>query len=132
MWSRLDDALIDHRKIFQAAEAIGKNGGVIAVGLYAIALMYSNKHLTDGFLPLAVLRRLPHADHPVALADAMIKARLWTREKRHGIKGFMIHDFDAMNPTGEAVRARRRREADRKARERAGSNGHPSKGKRKS
>src|SRR5947209_8619979 len=67
MFSRLDDALIDHRKVFVAASliernGIGKNGAAIAVGLYAIGLMWSNKHLTDGHLPAAVVQHLPHVE----------------------------------------------------------------------
>jgi len=121
VWSRLDDALIDHRKIFYAAEVLGKNGGVLAVGMYAIGLMWCNKHLTDGFLPAAVVRSFPHAQNPLALAAALVEARLWAREKRDGVAGFVVHDFASMNPSGDAIRARRKRDAARKQQARRGN-----------
>jgi hypothetical protein len=129
MWSRLDDALIDHRKIFYAAEVLGKNGGVMAVGMYAIGLMWCNKHLTDGFLPAAVVRSFPHAHNPLALASALVAAGLWAREKRDGVAGFAVHDFASMNPSGDAVRARRKRDAARKQQERQ-SAGRPASARR--
>lgn len=118
MWSRLDDALIDHRKVFQAAEIIGPNGGVIAIGLYAMGLMYANKHLTDGFVPLSVVRSWTHVADGPAVADALVRASLWTKTGRHGTPGFLIHDFGNYNPSATTIRSQRKRDADRKAAER--------------
>jgi hypothetical protein len=115
MWSKLDDTLIDHRKIFAAADVIGANGGAIAIGLYAVGLMYANKHLTDGFLPAAVVRSFPHVEDPIAVAAALTKAGLWTREKRRGVDGFVVHDFAEFNFTATAIKAKRRRDRKRKA-----------------
>jgi hypothetical protein len=116
VWSRLDDALIDHRKIFAAAEVIGDNGGAIALGIYAVGLMWANKHLSDGFLPLSTVRRFPHVADPLAVADALVAAGLWTRDQRDGIEGFFVHDFSDWNLSGRDVRARRAADADRKRR----------------
>ena len=38
VWTKLDDALLDHRKVFIAGDIIGRNGAAIAIGLYAIGL----------------------------------------------------------------------------------------------
>jgi hypothetical protein len=119
VWSRLDDALIDHRKVFAAAEVIGANGGAIALGLYAVGLMYANKHLTDGFLPLAVVRSLPHVTDPLVVADALVAAGLWERENRDGVPGFFVHDFSDWNLSGRKIKLHRNADAARKRRGRA-------------
>jgi hypothetical protein len=120
MWSKLDDALIDHRKIYAAGRVIGKNGPVIALGFYTLGLLWSNKHLTDGFLPEDVVLRFGHADNPRSIADALVKAELL--EKVSG--GFQIHDFDEYNPLAKHIKARRKGERLRKQQERASRNGH--------
>jgi len=114
MWARLDDELIDHHKLFAAGEVIGKNGAAVALGFYAVGLMWSNKHLTDGYLPLAVIKGFPHVDNPVSIADALTKAGLW---EKNG-SGFLIHDFSDWNPPAAAVKARRRKDKARKRAER--------------
>jgi len=118
MWSKLDDALMDHVKVFEAGELIGgKSGSAIAVGFYVVLLMWTNKHLTDGFVPDAVLKTLPHVDNPRAVAGALVRAGLLERED----KGFRIHDFHDHNPSARAVRSRRKADRLRKQNER---NGH--------
>jgi len=114
VWARLDDELIDHQKIFSAGELIGKNGPAIALGFYAVGLMWANKHLTDGHLPLAVIRNFRHVDNPVSIADALVKAELW---EKNG-SGYQIHDFGDVNPSAVQVKAKRRRDRLRKQRER--------------
>jgi hypothetical protein len=117
MWARLDDALIDHRKIFQAGEQLGRNGPAIALGLYAVGLMWSNKHLTDGYLPLAVVKSFRHVQHPLTVAAALAAANLW---ERNG-DGFTIHDYGEFgNPSAAEVRAKRQKDRRRKARDRDG------------
>jgi hypothetical protein len=116
MWARLDDELIDHRKIFMAGEAIGKNGPAIALGFYAVGLMWSNKHLTDGFLPMAVIKSFRHVEHPTSIADALVQAGLW---EKNGGSGYQIHDYlDFGNPSASVIKAKRRRERNRKRQER--------------
>jgi len=117
MWSKLDDALIDHRKIFRAGDLIGKNGPAIAIGLYAVGLMWTNKHLTDGVLPTEVVKRFRHVDSPLAVAAALVRAGLW--ERSNGT--FRVHDFHDHNPQAAAVRETR--EELRKVRSAAGKLG---------
>ncbi len=122
MYARLDDELMDHVKIFAAGELIGKNGPAIALGLYAVGLMWSNKHLTDGHIPTSVLKSFHHVSKPADVADALVSAGLWERDTG----GFRIHDFaDFGNPIAAHIKAKRRKERLRKARERANANGHP-------
>lgn len=111
MWSRLDDELIDHAKVFAAGELIGKNGPAVALGFYAVGLMWANKHLTDGHLPIAVVRSFRHVANPAAIADALVKAGLWDK---NGGSGFQIHDFDDHNMSAAAVKQKRREDRARK------------------
>jgi hypothetical protein len=115
MWSKLDDALIDHRKIFTAGRLIGKNGPAIALGFYAVGLLWSNKHLTDGFLPEDVIMGFRHVDQPLSIAGALAKAELL--DKVTG--GFQIHDFGEYNPLAKTIKAKRKEDRLRKQR-----NGH--------
>lgn len=110
MWAKLDDALIDHRKVFKAGELIGKHGPAIAIGFFAVGLMWSNKHLTDGFLPDAIVKGFPHVDNPLSVAGALVKAELF--EKVEG--GFQIHDFDEYNPSAAAIKRKRKEDRVRK------------------
>jgi hypothetical protein len=114
MWARLDDELIDHRKIFIAGEVIGKNGAAIALGFYAVGLMWANKHLTDGHLPFPVVKSFRHVDHPASVADALVKAGLWEKNGN----GFLIHDYGDFNPSAAAVKKKRKADRLRKAAER--------------
>jgi hypothetical protein len=111
MWSKLDDQLIDHRKIFIAGELIGANGAALALALYTLGLLWTNKHLTDGHIPSAIVRSLPHLDNPAAVADALVHAGLW---EQNG-EGFVIHDFRDFNPTAAMVKRRRSVDRRRKA-----------------
>ncbi len=110
MWSKLDDELIDHRKVFAAGKLLGKDGPAIALGFYAVGLMWANKHLTDGFLPESTVERLPHVDKPLAVADALVRAELF--DKVDG--GFMIHDFLDHNYSAAAVKKKRKEDRLRK------------------
>jgi len=111
MWSKLDDSLIDHPKVFEAGDAIGRNGPAIVIGLYAIGLMYANKQLTDGVLPTAVVKRFRHVEDPISAAGALVKARLWERVKG----GYKVHDFHDHNPSAAAIQQKRKVDRERKA-----------------
>lgn len=99
----MDDALIDHRKVFAAGDIIGKNGPAIAIGMFAVGLMWTNKHLSNGFLPTAVVVRFAHVQSPLEIADALVRAGLWEVAD----SGFQIHDFFVYNVAGAAVKAER-------------------------
>jgi hypothetical protein len=115
MWARLDDELIDHRKIFTAGEALGKNGAAIALGFYTVGLLWSAKHLTDGHLPASIVRSFPHVERPASVADALVKAGLW---EKNGA-GYHIHDYEEFNFSAADVKAKRRRDRLRKRADRS-------------
>jgi hypothetical protein len=120
-WTKLDDGLIDHPKVSTAAAKIGPNGPTLAIGFFAILIMWSNKHLTDGFIPRDVLTTLPHAQEPLAIADALVRAGLLERAKKGSppTLGFLIHDFGDYNFSAAAIKAKRRADRERKR-----GNGH--------
>lgn len=111
MWSKLDDALIDHPKLFEAGDGLGKDGPGLALGLYTLGLLWTNKHLTNGHLPGTVVKRWPHFAEPLKLADALVRAGLWEKNGH----GFSVHDFHDHNPTAEAVKQKRDEDRKRKA-----------------
>lgn len=116
MWVKLDDALIDHRKIFVAGKLLGTNGPAIALGFYTVGLLWTNKHLQDGFLPVEVIEGLRHVKEPLSVADALVKAELF--DKADG--GFRIHDYHDFNPSAAAIKKKRKEERLRKQHERNG------------
>jgi hypothetical protein len=100
MWARLDDGLADHPKLYAAGTAIGKpHGRLLALGLFAYGLVWSNKYLTDGRIPIGVVTEL----HALDLAAALVKANLWERVDA----GFRVHDYHAWNPPAADVIATR-------------------------
>jgi len=106
-WGRLDDGLYDHPKL----DGLGPSK-LPAVGLWTLAISWSNRRLTDGFIP---------ADRVVALggtkeiAELLVDVGMFDRAKG----GYRIHDFLAFNETAETVRARREAAAERQRRHRA-------------
>jgi len=110
MWARLEDELIDHRKIFAAGEVLGPNGPAIALGFYTIGLLWSNKHLTDGYLPSPVVRSFRQVAKPALVAEALVKAGLW---EKNG-SGYQIHDYGEFNFSAATVKANRRADRLRK------------------
>jgi hypothetical protein len=117
MWTKLDDALLDHRKVFLAGDALGRNGPALAIGMYAIGLMWTNKQLTDGHLPRGVIKTLGHFEKPLTVADALVEAGLWETTAT----GYLIHDFHDYNPA--AVEAKAHKQHVSTVRAKAGING---------
>jgi hypothetical protein len=103
MWAKLDDALLDHRKLLEAGRAFGRDGRAKALGFYAAGLLYANKHLTDGYLSRAVVEELRFFEKPIKAATVMVQVGLW--DELEG--GFLIHDYRDYNPTAEDVKAER-------------------------
>jgi len=115
VWARLADELIDHQKIFAAGKLLGKNGPGIALGFYVVTLLWSNRHLTDGHVPIDIIKSFPHVADPAKVAEALVTAGLF---ERNG-KGYQIHDFTEFgNPTAAGIKEKRRRDMLRKRHER--------------
>lgn len=117
-WVRLADDFADHPKIVAA--------GPLAGWLWLCGIAYCNRYLTDGFVPAAQVKRLADVDDPASLAVRLLDVGLWERAPG----GYRVHDYAGYQPSAEAVKAERERNAKRAAtfRERhagsnAGSNG---------
>lgn len=115
-WGRLDDSLYDHPKLDRLPEGERLQG----VGLWAVAISWSNRFLTDGHLPRARVEKLGGT---VELAEALVTAEMFD----HDGSGYAIHDFLDFNESRAEVVERREKEARRKADYRAGkrSGGSP-------
>lgn len=95
-WGRIDDSLYDHPKV-EALPARLRNS---CVGVWFRAISWSNRHLTDGFVPVVMLRNL---DARPTEIDALVNVGLL--ERTDG--GVRVHDFLDFNDSADAVRERR-------------------------
>lgn len=112
-WGRLDDGLYDHPKL----DKLGAHR-LPAIGLWAVAISWCNRRLTDGHVPAERIRLLGGTP---ALADRLVEAGLFDRQG----DDYVVHDFLVFNDSREAVEARR--ESDRK-RKRKHAGLHPESG----
>jgi hypothetical protein len=114
-WSKFDDAAPKNPK----AVAAGND----AWGLWAAAVMYCNRHLTDGYVTLAALATdcLPVPITP-ARAKKLAEQLCGSRVRPDG-KGlfepagdglYLVHDFHDWNPSKVEVETRRKIDRDRK------------------
>ncbi|MCC7369668.1 MAG: hypothetical protein IT306_14660 [Chloroflexi bacterium] len=103
VWVRLADDFVDHPKVSAA--------GPLAGWLYVCGLSYANRYATDGFIPVAQVRRLADVREPDALATKLVEARLW--ERVNG--GYMIHDYAEFQPSAAEIRRDREAAAKRQA-----------------
>lgn len=117
-WLRIDDRVRTHPKI--------ANAGPAAAWLWFCGVCYCREHLTDGFIPKAVVGSLAmNLSSPFRHAARLVEVRLW--EDAEG--GYQVHDFLDWNPSRADVQNARTSEADRKRTERHVSgrtnSGHP-------
>jgi len=120
--------LLDHPKIADAGARLGPNGRVIALGFYALALLWCNHQHTDGVIPDAIMDGwTAYAIEPRAIADALVDAGLFARDRRASIPSVHIRKFLDYNPSCAEIKARRARDRERKRAHRAQNtrgNGH--------
>jgi hypothetical protein len=114
-WSKFDDAAPKSPKAVAA--------GNEAWALWAAAIMYCNRHLTDGYVTLAALATdcLPR---PIPIARAKkLAEELCAAVQRPDGKGlfeaaqngmYLVHDFLDWNPSKVEVEAKRKKDRDRK------------------
>lgn len=117
MWVKIDDRFAEHPKLMAA--------GALAWGVWAEAMAYCNRNLTDGFIPVAVAeafggrwrtrvdgrvwQAFVHCgDEMVAVdaefvAAALADAGLWHRVDG----GYQIHDYADYQPTKAQVMVER-------------------------
>lgn len=119
-WVRLDDAMPEHTKYIEA----GPLGGWLAV----CALAWSNRHLTDGFIPLRKVATLVDFSdfgevdstmqdsdrlsciriEPYRLASDLVKLGIW--EQVPG--GYEIHDYAEYQRSAQEIRELSSKRAD--------------------
>lgn len=110
-WGRVDDDFYDHPKV----EALGARR-LPCVGLYFLAISWSNRYLTDGRVPLDRIRKLGGS---VTTAQRLVEVGLFDLVDGE----YSVHDFLAKNKSREQV------EAEREVKAEAGRKGGLSRGK---
>jgi hypothetical protein len=103
-WFRVDDGFVDHPKVIALRAGKHAKG---ALALWTLAGAHSSKHLTDGFVAVAVLA---HLGGTTQEADALVAVNLWTKVEG----GYQFHEWDERNPTKAKVLAARAVDAARK------------------
>ena len=91
-WFKVDDGFWSHPKTLALTPE--------AVALWVRAGSYCGKHLTDGFVSIAILPMLQGDD---IAADELVAAGLWRKAKN----GYAFHDWNQYQDTREAVEKRR-------------------------
>jgi hypothetical protein len=110
MWVKVDDGFTEHPKVFAASAKLGGRHAYDRVVAMAIqGLCFAARSLTDGFLPMPVVKAF-HDHRPTVVADALVAVGLW--EVVDG--GFKIHDYAVYNPTAAQVKEKRTWDAQRK------------------
>lgn len=89
MWVKLDDNLPAHHKLAIAGRQIGRQATGRVLAVFVEALCWTNRHMTNGFLPSDVVETFRHDRQPLAVAAAMVHATLFEAESG----GFRIHDW---------------------------------------
>lgn len=104
-WFKVDDTLHAHKKAMRA--------GTEAMGLWVLAGSWAADQLTDGWVPqYAISRWSAAADE---LAGRLVSAGLWVEGEHDGDKGWWFHQWDERQPTRGEVTARRKADAERRA-----------------
>jgi hypothetical protein len=108
-WSRFDDLYDDNRKVKKAWRL-----QPAAVGLHAMAITYSSRHETDGYVDLDWLEeKLPNARNRERVLRALVETGLLEAVDDGR---FQVHDYLDYNPSSAQLQDRRRKDAERKAR----------------
>jgi hypothetical protein len=71
MWVKVDDRFPDHRKVFAAGANLGPHSTGRVLAIWLEAMCWTNFNLTDGLLPLEVVRTFKHDRQPLKVAAAM-------------------------------------------------------------
>jgi hypothetical protein len=109
-WVKLSDDFYDNPKLARA--------GAAAL-LWVTGIAWSNRNLTDGFIPDVQVTRLGGTEEQ---AERLVALNLWEWEAERD--GYRIHDYLEYQPTAERVRAKRAAENERWQR-RSGSSSAP-------
>ena len=107
-WVKLDDGFYDHPKV--------EDLSLEAVGLWTLCASYCGKHLSDGFVGSARVRKLGGTDATVA---ELIESGLW--DEAPG--GIQFHDWAEYQFTRSQVESKRESDRERKRKQRRNDDG---------
>lgn len=93
-WVRLDDNFADHPKIIALSDK--------AFRLFIVGLCYSNRQLTDGYIPYQMVSAWV-GDDPFKPSDELEDQELWERKD----KGFLIRSYSEYQPTKSEIEKKR-------------------------
>lgn len=93
-WVRIDDNFADHPKIIGLSDT--------AFRLFVIGLCYSNRQLSDGYIPYQMVDAWI-GDNPAKPSDELEEQNLWEREA----KGFRIRSYEEYQPTRDVIEKKR-------------------------
>lgn len=116
-WVRLDDNFADHPKVIALSDS--------AFRTYIVSLCYSNRQLTDGYIPLAVYDRIGKKGDGADLVDAdlweVVAGNVISEDL---ITGYQIRSYDEYQPTRDKVEEKREQAKERLRRYREAQKGN--------
>jgi hypothetical protein len=112
VWFRVDDSLADHPKLLELQAQKGWQG---ALALWTLAGSWCGKHLTNGYVPASVVKRLACSQRD---AELLCDVGFWERAEG----GYTFHDWKARNPLREQVETEREKTRNRVAKSRGNAN----------
>lgn len=118
-WTRLESAARVHPKLVRAKKMANKTRagrGDAVVAMWANAMMFANDVGSDGFIPADMLEDLTEDRAPDEVAGFLVACSV--RPGGAGLfdvaeGGYQIHDFLEYNDPAEAVRSRKKANAER-------------------
>ncbi|MEU6661217.1 mucin-2 [Streptomyces sp. NPDC046821] len=122
-WFKVDDTAHTHPKL--------RGAGTAAIGLWTLGGSYAAQYLTDGMVHAHFVKTTATAPQLARL----VKAGLW-HPAGHGCArcpqpdsgDYVIHDYLVYNPSREKVTTERERAAEKKRKQRSGSESRPNRG----
>lgn len=111
-WGRIDDKLYSHRKTMRIPRA----HRCAAIGLWTLAVSWSNNHETDGYVPRDIWDEFGTTRD---IAETLVSAGYWTETD----DGYLITNWGEYNLTSDDLKAKREAEAERKRRWRESKKG---------
>jgi hypothetical protein len=116
----LDEDVQNHPKFIRAGALVGgADGRARAFSLWAGALGYARRYLTDGEVPADYLESAGFVSKPMTVADALVRAKLFEKCP----SGFRIHGFHDRNKSAAKVRRERAKWRAEKRKQRHANNG---------
>lgn len=98
-WFKIDDSFYDHPKVEDLEPS--------AIGIWTLSGTYCARHLTDGFVTRAKVRRFGASEEDIA---SLVASGLWHETEKDGKPGYQFHDWEVQNPTRDAVMEKREKE----------------------